>query len=190
MSSTSPIDSNPRYLQADASAAAGKLQNLSAIIDDRTGAHTPRQQEVATGQRIAREYTAYGYLAASANTGGSTTPYLKAYAAYYDRLTPEEQQTERYRGTGDAAKKALAAAPATSPPVAASRPDQAIAVLTAQQTYDANNPLNSSNSPDSSTLAGPDLLSGLRSLLGIIQDEQHPAAPPRIAIPPHVDIRA
>jgi len=224
MSSLPPINSNPRYLDVGSSSAAtpspattnGKLTDLTAIIEDTTGAYTPQQKLLAGGQRTAREYVAYGNLAANANASGNNTSYLKAYRSYYNNLSPAEQQSDRYVGTGAAAQTALSGGNTTggtaasasngsalpSPTVAnaATTPssinpsgldqtagDRAVELLALQQNYKANDPTNTQDS--SSILSGTDLLSGLRALLGIIQDEQHPTPPTRIPLPP-IDFKA
>jgi hypothetical protein len=200
-----PINTSPRYLQdipggTSTPAKAGSLPNLSAIADNTDGASNGRQIEVATGQRIAREFTAYGYLAAQANATGDTTPYLKAYITFYDSLSPAEQQSPRYAGTREAAVNGLAAngasAPAastvdaatsqsttTSAPAAtaASRSAQALSILAAQAQTTASSStsnftnLNNYNNNGTGGLPTADLLSSLRSLLGAIEDERHPA---------------
>src|SRR5476649_467336 len=149
-----PINTSPRYLQdilgASTPSKTGSLPNLSAIADNTDSTSNGRQIEVAAGQRIAREFTAYGYLAAQANATGDTTPYLKAYITFYDSLSPAEQQSPRYAGTREAAVNGLAANGASAPsastvpttsgtsattaPVAtaASRAAQALSILAAQ----------------------------------------------------------
>lgn len=201
-----PINTSPRYLQdilgASTPSKTGSLPNLSAIADNTDGTSNGRQIEVATGQRVAREFTAYGYLAAQANATGDTTPYLKAYITFYDSLSPAEQQSPRYAGTREAAVNGLAANGTSAPPAstvaaatsqktttpapvatAASRSAQALSILATQaQTAGSSSTSNftslnnyNSNSNNSGGLPSADLLSSLRSLLGAIEDERHPA---------------
>src|SRR5471032_2215635 len=188
-----PINTSPRYLQdilgASTPSKTGSLPNLSAIADNTDGTYNGRQIEVATGQRVAREFTAYGYLAGQANATGDTTPYLKAYITFYDSLSPAEQQSPRYAGTREAAVNGLAANGASAPPAstvaaatsqktttpapvatAASRSAQALSILATQAQTAA-----SSSTNNNGGLPTADLLSSLRSLLGAIEDERHPA---------------
>jgi len=144
------------------------LANLTAIIDSKTA--TVREQQVATGQRIAREFQAYGYLSARANVSGDPRAYLKAYLTYYDSLSPEEQQTARYRGTREGALKGLA----DTASLAQNAPS-------AQAPLPEIPTIGSTSDGTASIFPSTNLLSGLRSLLGIIEKARHPGP---IAIKP------
>lgn len=157
--STSPSVS-PTSLTSSASTGHPGLPNLTALIESKT---TPeRVKEVATGQRVAREFKAYGYLSAQANVSGDPRAYLKAYLTYYDSLSPEEQQSSRYKGTREGALKGLAdSASLGNTQPSAQVPD--LPILAAPQTQQAWSPFPSA-----------DLLRGLKSLLGIIEQTRHP----------------
>jgi len=184
-----PINTSPRYLQNNTAPTTGTAPNLSAIADNTDGKSTPRQIAVATGQIVARGYTAYGYLAGQANATGNTTPYLQAYIKFYDSLSPAEQQSPRYAGTRDAAVKGLAAngasATSTTAPstpgtaqTPASKSAQALSILASQAQSSARTSTNSNGG-----LPTTDLLTGLRSLIGVIENQQHPAPPVLKPIP-------
>lgn len=159
---------------APLSATAGRatLPNLSAIIDSKSA--TLREVQVATGQRIAREFKAYGHLSALANASGDPRAYLKAYITYYDSLSAAEQQTARYRGTREGALKGLAENPAPAPPTA-----EAPSISIARGGSDDG----------ASILPNAEFLSGLRSLLGVIQKTRHPGPIERRSIP-QIDYKA
>jgi hypothetical protein len=157
--STSPSVS-PTSPTSSASIGRPGLPNLTAIIESKTTAE--REKQVATGQRIAREFKAYGYLSAQANVSGDPRAYLKAYLTYYDSLSPDEQQSSRYKGTREGALKGLADSASlgdTQP--TAHVPD--LPIIAAPQTQQAWSPLPSA-----------DLLSSLKSLLGVIEKTRHP----------------
>lgn len=172
--------STPRSLQnifaGGAGAAVAPLPNLTAIIDGTDPSATPRQVIVASGQRIAREYTAYGHLFVQAEVTGNATAYLKAYVSFYDSLSPAEQQSVRYVGTRAAAIKGLAGAvpsssAASTPSTPAAASAQALGILAAQN--QSSQPYATSNGTNWA-LPNANLLSGLRSLSGIIDTQQHP----------------
>jgi hypothetical protein len=186
-----PINTSPRYLQNTTAPATGTAPNLSAIADNTDGKSTARQMAVATGQIVARGYKAYGYLYGQATATGNTTAYLQAYIKFYDSLSPAEQQSSRYAGTRDAAVKGLAAngASATSttatstatpgtPATPASKAAQALSILASQAQSTARTSTNTN-----SGLPTTDLLTGLRSLIGVIENQQHPAPPVLKPIP-------
>ncbi len=157
MSVTTPLSPTPT---TSSSIGRPGLPNLTAIVESKTA--TEREKQVATGQRVAREFKAYGYLSAQANVSGDPRAYLKAYLTYYDSLSPEEQQSSRYKGTREGALKGLAdsASLGNTQPTAQVRD---LPIITAPQAQQAWSPLPSA-----------DLLGSLRSLLGIIEKTRHP----------------
>jgi hypothetical protein len=183
-----PINTSPRCLQNNTPAATATVPNLSAIADNTDGKSTPRQVAVATGQIVARGYKAYGYLYGQATASGNTTPYLQAYIKFYDSLSPAEQQSARYAGTREAAIKGLAAngasASSTTTPAPgtvqtpASKSAQALSILASQAQSSARASANSNGG-----LPTTDLLTGLRSLIGVIENQRHPAPPVLKPIP-------
>jgi len=162
MSNTTPISAPvPTPSSTTTAHSHATRTDLTAIIDSKTA--TVREKQVATGQRIAREFQAYGYLSARANVSGDPRAYLKAYLTYYDSLSPAEQQTARYRGTREGALKGLADT-----------------VSLAQNAPSAEIPLpeipsiGSTANQTAGIFPNSNLLSGLRSLLGIIEKTRHP----------------
>ena len=157
MSATPPISPTP---SSSSSIGRPGLPNLTAIVESKTA--TEREKQVATGQRIAREFKAYGYLSAQANVSGDPRAYLKAYLTYYDSLSPDEQQSSRYKSTREGALKGLAdSASLGNTEPTAHVPELPIVVAPqAQQEW----------SPFPST----ELLANLRSLLGMIEKTRHP----------------
>jgi hypothetical protein len=72
--------------------------SLTAMSDNKDGRYTMDQQREAGEKLNAREYAAFGHLAGSGSSWGIRDT-LKAYVKYVEGLPPEEQQSDRYRGT-------------------------------------------------------------------------------------------
>lgn len=67
-------------------------ENLSAIIEN---PRSTREQQIAANDALnAREFLAFGVY-----TTTSTLDFARAYIQYYDSLSPEEQNSNRYKGT-------------------------------------------------------------------------------------------
>ncbi len=153
---------SPTSLTSSASIGRPGLPNLTAIIESKTT--SARELQVATGQRIAREFKAYGYLSAQANVSGDPRAYLKAYLTYYDSLSTDEQHSSRYKGTREGALKGLAdSASLGNTQPTAQVPELPIIAAPQQQQQQAWSPFPSA-----------DLLGSLKSLLGVIEKTRHP----------------
>lgn len=66
--------------------------NLATVLDDSKASQA--EKNAANEAMQAREQLAFGRFAAT-----STLDYARAYIEYYDSLSPEEQNSDRYRGT-------------------------------------------------------------------------------------------
>ncbi len=90
-------------------------ENLAKICescdpnDKNYGKYTTKQMEDAFNKINAREYAAFGHLAGDATPEG-IVKFAQAYVNYYNQLSPEEQNSQRYKGTGASAAALLAGA--------------------------------------------------------------------------------
>ncbi len=73
--------------------------------------YSQRELGAASEEVNRREYMAFGHLAGDATWGG-IAKFAKAYIAYVNQLTPEEQSTQRYAGSVESASELLKAAEA------------------------------------------------------------------------------
>jgi hypothetical protein len=73
-------------------------ESLTAMVDNKDGKYSLEQQRDATEKLNAREYAAFGHLAGSGSSWGMRD-FLKAYVKYVENLSPEDQQSDRYRGS-------------------------------------------------------------------------------------------
>jgi hypothetical protein len=73
-------------------------ENLCAVQENKDGKFTQDQALGANKRQNDREYKAFGYLAGDASADG-IVKFAQAYLDFYKRLSPEEQLSDRYRGT-------------------------------------------------------------------------------------------
>jgi hypothetical protein len=73
-------------------------ENLAGVLDNKEGKYTEEQQQEACKKLNAREYAAFGHLGGSGSSWGMRDQ-MKAYVKYVESLSPEEQQSDSYRGT-------------------------------------------------------------------------------------------
>jgi hypothetical protein len=73
-------------------------ESLTGMVDNKDGRYTLEQQRDATERLNAQEYTAFGHLSGSGSSWGMRD-FLKAYVKYVEHLSPEDQQSDRYRGS-------------------------------------------------------------------------------------------
>lgn len=89
------------------------LENLSEIadsVDPRSKSHgkyTDKQIADATNKLNAREYAAFGHFGDDASSQG-IKQFTEAYLNYLNQLSPEEQNSIRYKGTREGATALLA----------------------------------------------------------------------------------
>ncbi len=100
---------------AQGTSAGSYLPNLSAIVDDTSGKYTDAQKIQAYRDREARDesFTVPAFQASSAS--GDSAAFWRKYIAFLDKLSPEEQNSPRYRGTRQAALTAIAAGNGPNP---------------------------------------------------------------------------
>jgi hypothetical protein len=79
---------------------------LSDITDDQSGKFTAAQQGQADDTLLAREKAAYGQYEGT-NTQAGNKQFVVAYIAYVKSLPPDEQNSQRYRGTQASAQALL-----------------------------------------------------------------------------------
>ena len=90
-------------------------ENLAVIADSADsrstsyGKYTDQQIADATNKLNAREYSAFGYFGNDASSQG-IAKYAAAYVNYINSLSPEEQNSVRYKGTKESMTALLAAA--------------------------------------------------------------------------------
>ena len=78
-------------------------EGLTAMVDNKDGRYTLEQQRDATEKLNTQEYAAFGHLSGSGSSWGMRD-FLKAYVKYVEKLSPEDQQSDRYRGSLGPAK--------------------------------------------------------------------------------------
>ncbi len=89
------------------------LENLSEIADSvdphskSHGKYTDKQIADATNKLNAREYAAFGHFGDDASSQG-IKQFTEAYLNYLNQLSPEEQNSIRYKGTKESATALLA----------------------------------------------------------------------------------
>ena len=94
-------------------AGSQHLENLSEIadsVDPRSKSHgkyTDKEIADATNKLNAREYAAFGHFAGDASAQG-IKKLSEAYLNYLNQLSPEEQNSIRYKGTKEGAMALLA----------------------------------------------------------------------------------
>lgn len=94
-------------------AGAQRLENLSEItdsVDPRNKSHgkyTDKEIADATNKLNAREYAAFGHFGDDASAQG-IKKFTEAYLNYLNQLSPEEQNSIRYKGTRNGAMALLA----------------------------------------------------------------------------------
>jgi hypothetical protein len=110
MASLPPIGSSPVDSIAQSLGAPQYLPNLTAIIDDTSGAYGDGQKSIATEQRNLREYAAFGRLEPGAQVLGDYRAYYQAYLNYTSQLSPAERADPRYANVIPQVQAALAAA--------------------------------------------------------------------------------
>jgi hypothetical protein len=79
---------------------------LSDIFDDQSGRFTQAQQSQANQTLQAREKAAYGQYVGT-NTQAGNKQFVVAYINYVKSLPPDEQNSQRYRGTLTSAENLL-----------------------------------------------------------------------------------
>lgn len=84
----------------------GKPIALSTITGDNSGRFTDAQRGQADDTLLAREKAAYGQYEGT-NTQDGNKKFVESYINYVQNLPPDEQNSQRYRGTLDSARNLL-----------------------------------------------------------------------------------
>lgn len=111
----SGVTSNLSAGNSSSSTKPPYLEDLAVIADsaDRRsasyGKYTNEQILDASKKLNEREYAAFMHLSTDASTTG-IKKYAEAYIRYYDQLSPEEQNSPRYKGTRESVSNLLSQA--------------------------------------------------------------------------------
>jgi hypothetical protein len=92
ISAVATVSSNPKL------SGSRPSEGLGAIADNKDGRYSAEQQSDAFEKLNVQEYAAFGHLSGSGSSWGMRDQ-MKAYVKYVEGLSPEDQQSDRYRGT-------------------------------------------------------------------------------------------